>query len=752
MVADVAKTNDSGAKSRGARWVVAAVLGGLLLAAGALLGRLCFSKPGYHRQGPLVWIDGEAYVDANRLLAQREMANPPPVWAETHGQPTNVVAPPLGSTGMRASQPVTRSPDRTLAPGETLKSESQPCRVMLGKGRVAYLNRNTVLSLESPGEITLLQGEVYLEIGPIGPARLGTTPVRSSAAMGAGLEPGFVVTARGREVVTRSAWFSVRVERDATRVLVLRGKVVVDDDHVVQGGQQVTLQKAENGVKPQIAVVPRPLDAIAWTRGLMGEGGKQPSEFDPGKGRFFTSVHQGDKYLLLRWQPELPGEPKHERHDWVFLVESSADRDPVLARRQIEIVRTILDNAEPDDTFAVLTAGTFVQALAPRREMATPDNAARAIRFLEQTHLFGALDLQRALAAAEPYLRVPKNPVLVHVGSGMPILGQRDVDALVRQIPESVRYVGIGVGVRWQRALMDAAATRTDGYFTRVLSGSDIRWRTMELLTALDLPRLLDVRVTDPSGKLEFRCSRDTLAQGESLQAIARIDVGSPLPASVEVAGLVEGKTRRWTIPLTSVAESHHDLSVVWTELQPGGTAAARASILANRLRSALTMIPRALFAACQIEFVRSCMLARAERTLGPILENTNCGRCPWLWRLAATLSDRRGRTARAVFCWEHALELQYGDRSDTVNVRRLRNDYGWLLAQYPKLSTVVATDRAAPLWDLVERVIHAADRWRRLDPDPVPACRAAAKVLRELGAHDVARGYATTPLATMPE
>lgn len=48
-------------------------------------------------------------------------------------------------------------------------------------------------------------------------------------------------------------------------------------------------------------------------------------------------------------------------------------------------------------------------------------------------------------------------------------------------------------------------------------------------------------------------------------------------------------------------------------------------------------------------------------------------------------------------------------------------------------------------------RVIRAADRWRSLDPDPTAACQLAARVLRQLGAKDLAWDYLTTPVGLRP-
>ncbi len=86
-----------------------------------------------------------------------------------------------------------------------------------------------------------------------------------------------------------------------------------------------------------------------------------------GSARFSAFNHDGARYLMLRFRPELPGEPQAAppRRDWLVLFESSADRDPLLARVQVEIVRGLLANAGSDDRFAVLTAGTHVSVFRP---------------------------------------------------------------------------------------------------------------------------------------------------------------------------------------------------------------------------------------------------------------------------------------------------------------------------------------------------------------------------------------------------
>src|SRR5262249_41421636 len=141
-------------------------------------------------------------------------------------------------------------------------------------------------------------------------------------------------------------------------------------------------------------------------------------------------------------RPEPPAAAAPPRRDWVFLFESSGDRDPLLARTQVEIVRALLHNAGPDDTFAVLPAGTRVRLPVGWPRRVTPQAVREALALLEDAHLIGALDLGRALDAAEPLLKAGKDPHLVHVGSGVAAMGEQRQDALLKKVPKGTRYVG----------------------------------------------------------------------------------------------------------------------------------------------------------------------------------------------------------------------------------------------------------------------------------------------------------------------
>src|SRR5207248_2069909 len=120
---------------------------------------------------------------------------------------------------------------------------------------------------------------------------------------------------------------------------------------------------------------------------------RAPAARAEGVARFAEARHEGARYLMLRYRPQLEGAAQWQRHHWVFLCETSGDRDPLLARVQIDVIRNLLRHAEPEDTFTVAAAGTRCRFFSDNPLPVTEKNVAAAVAFLEGSQLIGALDL-----------------------------------------------------------------------------------------------------------------------------------------------------------------------------------------------------------------------------------------------------------------------------------------------------------------------------------------------------------------------
>src|SRR5262249_39228538 len=182
-------------------------------------------------------------------------------------------------------------------------------------------------------------------------------------------------------------------------------------------------------------------------------------------------------------------------------------------------------------------------------------------------HLVGALDLGKALTAAAAHLKQGANPYLVHVGSGIAALGERRQDVLVGRLPANTRYVGLGVGRRWNRALMKAAAEHTGGLFAQVTRAEPVAWRAFDLFATLNTPRLQSASVADADTGQTFLCHATAVAQGEELCAVARLDAGKE-PRSLVVRGLLAGRPYEHTLPVRAGGPPAGELPRAWAELE----------------------------------------------------------------------------------------------------------------------------------------------------------------------------------------
>ena len=212
--------------------------------------------------------------------------------------------------------------------------------------------------------------------------------------------------------------------------------------------------------------------------------------------RFSTATTDEGRYLMMRFRPTLTSPPTAPKRHWAFLFEASGARDPLVARAQVEVIRHLLTQLDPNDTFQVYAANTRTETPA-EPQPPTAEAIGKAIAFLERSHLVGAFDLAKAFET----IRNPGGEMmLVHVGSGFAALGDRRHEELLKKMPPA-RYIGVAVGRRWDRAFVKRAAEATAGHFTQINPDEPIAWRAFELFADLQAPRMLGVSVQAVDGR-----------------------------------------------------------------------------------------------------------------------------------------------------------------------------------------------------------------------------------------------------------
>ena len=248
------------------------------------------------------------------------------------------------------------------------------------------------------------------------------------------------------------------------------------------------------------------------------------------------------------------------------------------------------------------------------------------------------------------------------------------------------------------------------------------------------------------------RCSPSFTTSGSSKECCRQSTI------TFRQALLGENKVDRWTPQVRKTAESlrkdNDRLAIVhlaWQCWQLGDAPLAE-NLLAAALKAPKDSRERLEVTAAAIEYLMATnQLAEAEAWLAPLLENTSFNQRAMLWRVGSRIAQQRSLTAVWIHRLERALEIEYQNLPEFVNLQQVRSEFGQLLNHYEWLAGAVATMNIAPPRDLLARAVRAADRWRALDRENSQPCESAASVLRTLGARDLAWDYLTTPIGMKP-
>jgi tetratricopeptide (TPR) repeat protein len=143
--------------------------------------------------------------------------------------------------------------------------------------------------------------------------------------------------------------------------------------------------------------------------------------------------------------------------------------------------------------------------------------------------------------------------------------------------------------------------------------------------------------------------------------------------------------------------------------------------------------------------------LARADGLLQKLEADPKLAGSAGLWRLGAGLAEGRDMQARALFCLEKALEAEYQQMPEVIDLKHVRADYRKLLEHYQGLAGAMVALEVKPKPEFLAKVVRAADRWRALDREDTSACQLAGHILRTLGDRDLSWDYLTTPVGLRP-
>src|SRR5262249_46081673 len=116
-------------------------------------------------------------------------------------------------------------------------------------------------------------------------------------------------------------------------------------------------------------------------------------------------------------------------------------------------------------------------------------------------------------------------------------------------------------------------------------------------------------------------------------------------------------------------------IALTWQSWQLGDAPLAE-NLLAAALQGVTDESERLVVALAAVEYLLATSQdVRADSLITPLLQDPAYSKRSGLWRLAAQVAQRRGETARSITCLETALDLEFQNLPEQINLQQVRQD-----------------------------------------------------------------------------
>jgi ferric-dicitrate binding protein FerR (iron transport regulator)/tetratricopeptide (TPR) repeat protein len=246
--------------------------------------------------------------------------------------------------------------------------------------------------------------------------------------------------------------------------------------------------------------------------------------------------------------------------DWVVLFDSSASRGPAELEAQRQFLHELVTALDGGDRLSVALFDSRVRwADAELRSVADIDVAALDQLVARESKVgLGLTDLGLALdegvarlqsAAAPEHDGRERVATLLYLGDGLAqdLGGSTDaavhVDALAQRFAGRTEFIAVSFGQAYDEPALTRLAAAGTGHYLHVAEGDSVPWRALELLTTLATARVLELeaKFVDAQGQViaaeTTHTSALSLADGETLEVLARLEPEAPEPVAIELKG-----------------------------------------------------------------------------------------------------------------------------------------------------------------------------------------------------------------------
>ena len=288
-----------------------------------------------------------------------------------------------------------------------------------------------------------------------------------------------------------------------------------------------------------------------------------------------------DGTFLLTLSPKIEAEAKAAPKSVVFVVDRSGSMAEGGKMDQAKKALVwCVDRLNPQDRFGVVDFATDWNALEEGALLAaTPENKARAKRYIERIEAAGGTNIEAGLDQGLKLLNMAdgRTPMLFFITDGVPTIGQTDPGALLRKAASDnsalrARVFSFGVGSDVNTLLLDKLAEAGRGARDYVAPNEDIEAKVSSLYQKVSNPALTDLKLEWKGIEVEQVYPRPMpdIFHGGDLALYGRFRAGGK--GTLVVTGKANGKPARFEYPVELPAETSRNafLPRLWASQKIG--------------------------------------------------------------------------------------------------------------------------------------------------------------------------------------
>ncbi len=285
-----------------------------------------------------------------------------------------------------------------------------------------------------------------------------------------------------------------------------------------------------------------------------------------------------DGAFLLSLSPRLTVDEKAVTpKDVVFILDRSGSMQGEKMDQARKALAYCISRLSPRDRFGIVDFATDAESFETSLLAATPENKARAERYVGRLEAAGGTNIQAALEEGSRLLASERGrvPMVFFLTDGLPTVGTTDLEALLRSARGryaslKARVFSFGVGSDVNTLFLDKLAEANRGARDYVMAGEDIETKVSALYQKVAKPALTDVRVEWRGVEVEqvYPKPAADLFFGSELALAGRFRSGGK--GTLVVTGEAAGRRQRFEFPVEFPAREvkHAFLPRLWAGLK----------------------------------------------------------------------------------------------------------------------------------------------------------------------------------------